>query len=185
MSIRPLRFLAAFLMCAPVVHAVRPPPVEAPAPAATPTPGVPAAKEELPAYVLKKRSAFTNPEEVARAPFWPIGWIKRVKGGPVAEAVQVQAPKVALDGKSFKVTSIMIGSGTTPSLAVINSRAYSEGEFLRMPKTPGVVPVRIRVQRIADGSVILQNGDQTLVAPLVRPELSNPKPEELLIDKDR
>ncbi|MDR3406582.1 MAG: hypothetical protein P4L99_29120 [Chthoniobacter sp.] len=184
MSIRTFRFLAAFLICAPLVHAVRPPPVEAPA-AAEPAKAEPTAKADVPPYVLKNRSVFTNPDEVTRAPFWPIGWVKRVKGGPVVTAPVLQAPKVALDGKSFRVTSIMIGSGTTPSLAVINSRAYSEGEFLRMPKTPGVVPVRIRVQRITDGSVILQNGDQTLVANLVRPELSNPKPEELLIDKDR
>ncbi|MEP6669275.1 MAG: hypothetical protein ABJF10_08995 [Chthoniobacter sp.] len=184
MSLRPSRFLAVFLACAPVVHAVRPAPVETPAPA-EPAKADSAPKDEVPPYVLKKRSTFSNPDDVQRAPFWPIGWVKRNKGGPVASAPQVQAPKVVLDGKSFKVTSIMIGSGTTPSLAVINARAYSEGEFLRMPKTPGATPVRIRVQRINDGNVVLQNGDQTLVANLTRPELSNPKPEELLNDKDR
>jgi hypothetical protein len=65
---------------------------------------------------------------------------------------------------------------------VINGRAYSEGEFLRMPKTPGVASPRIKVQRITDGSVILENANQTLVATLARPELSNPKPEPLLKD---
>jgi hypothetical protein len=94
-------------------------------------------------------------------------------------------PKVLVDEKAFRVTSILIGSGTTPSLAVINGRAYSEGEFLRMPKGSPMPPVRIRVQRINDGNVILQNADQVLVASLVRPELSEKKAEELLLDPDR
>ncbi len=53
-----------------------------------------------------------------------------------------------------------------------------------MPKTPGVAPIRIRVQRINDGTVILQNGEQVLVAILARPELNSPRPEQLL-DPDR
>ena len=59
---------------------------------------------------------------------------------------------MALDGKAFRVTSILISTGATPSLAVINGRAYSEGEFVRMPRTPGTAPVRVRVQRINDGT---------------------------------
>ncbi|MEI9892673.1 MAG: hypothetical protein WDN28_01830 [Chthoniobacter sp.] len=185
MSFRLSRFLAAFLLCArSSTRSVRPrlnlrpkrkPPAKSDA----------SKGEPVEPYVLKNRSAFTNPDEVPRAPFWPIGWVKRVKGSPVAAAAQVQAPKVVLDGRSFKVTSILIGSGTTPSLAVINGRAYSEGEFLRMPKAAGAAPVRIRVQRINDGNVVLQNADQTLVATLVRPELNAKRPEELLLDQDR
>ena len=54
-----------------------------------------------------------------------------------------------------------------------------------MPKTPGSPSPRIRVQRINDGTVILQNADQILVASLQRPELNNKRPEELLLDPDR
>ncbi len=54
-----------------------------------------------------------------------------------------------------------------------------------MPKVGTAPPVRVRVQRINDGTVILQNADQTMVASLVRPELSNKRSEELLLDPDR
>jgi hypothetical protein len=133
-------------------------------------------------YELKNRSSFSDGGANSRAPFWPIGWVKR--SGPTHAPV-VAVPRVLLDEKSFKVTSILLGSGTTPSLAVINGRAYSEGEFLRMPKGSPMPPLRVRVQRINDGTVILQNADQTLVASLVRPELSNKRPEELVLDPDR
>lgn len=184
MSVRHLSILVLFLACVASVHAVRPAP-------ATPEPAkkdekasVPASNEPVPPYVLKKRSAFSCAPETTRAPFWPIGWVKR-KAGQVAAAPQVQVPKVLLDAKSFKLTSILVGSGTTPSLAVINGRAYSEGEFLRVPKAAATAALRVRVQRINDGMVILQNAEQTLVVQLQRPELSARKPEELLNDQDR
>jgi hypothetical protein len=139
----------------------------------------------VPPYELKNRSSFTTAPGIARAPFWPIGWVKRDKNMVAAAPVQDLTPKVSLDAKSFKVTSILLGSGATASLAVINGRAYSEGEFLRLPRTPGTTPPRVRVQRITDGNVTLVYADQTVVAPLARPELSNPKPEQLLDDKDR
>jgi hypothetical protein len=145
----------------------------------------PAATAAVPPYELKNRSKFTNAAENARAPFWPIGWVKR-KVGVTAPVDQVSAgPRVQLDGKNFKVTSILLGSGSTPSLAVINGRAYSEGEFLRIPKGGAVPATRIRVQRINDGSVVLQNADQIVVASILRPELSNKKSEELVLDPDR
>jgi len=196
MSPRHLSILAVFLASAPVLHAVRPRPVEADATATADAPVKAGAKAETkadasaksepaPPYELKNRSAFTIPANTTRPPFWPIGWVKRVVGAPVQFQEVPVAPKVLLDEKSFTVTSILVSSGTTPSLAVINHRAYSEGEFIRMPKTPGAPPLRIRVQRIVDGVVTLQNGGQTLTIPLQRMELSNKRPEELLLDPDR
>ena len=183
MSLRYPSLVAAFLACTSAVHAVRPDPAPAGAPPKTETkPEPPKSTEPVPSYELKNRSSFTNPVDMTRAPFWPIGWVKRAKGSATVAAQQVEMPKIALDARSFRVTSILIGSGTTPSLAVINGRAYSEGEFIRMPKTPGVASPRVRVHRITDGSVILENANQTLVAALARPELSNPKPEALLKD---
>ena len=174
------RLFVAVLLGSPALYAVRPAPA-APAVPATPAPTA-APTTPPPPYELKKRSVFTAVNPDARAPFWPIGWVKR-QASATTQAAPV-LPKVMLDEKSFKVTSILIGSGTTPSLAVINGRAYSEGEYLRMPKG-GTPPARVRVQRINDGNVTLQNGDQTLVATLYRPELSSPKPEELILDRDR
>jgi len=197
MSLRPLSFLAAFLACAPLLHAVRPKPGDndGAVPIATAKAGAtadasakpdPSAKQEpVPPYELKNHSAFAVPPDTSRAPFWPIGWVKHVVGAPVQVQEVMVAPKVLLDEKSFTLTSILVSSGTTPSLAVINHRAYSEGEFIRMPKTPGVPPLRIRVQRIIDGLVTLQNGSQTLNIPLQRMELNTKRPEELLLDADR
>ena len=179
MSPRRYSFIVALLASATALHAVSPKP-EAPKPEEP-------KMDPPPPYVLKKRSSFTAPADVQRAPFWPIGWVKHRAGTVIAATQEAPLPtaKVTLDAKNFRVTSILLGTGTTPSLAVINGRAYSEGEFLRMPKTPGSLPVRIRVQRINDGNVILQNADQTLVANLSRTELQQKKPEELLLDPDR
>lgn len=163
------RFAAALLVGAAVLHAED---------------AAPAKPEPVAPYTLKNKSKFTGATADSRAPFWPIGWVKKAvvaaPQAPVAPVVQVQ-----LDEKLFKVTSILLGSGSTPSLAVINGRAYSEGEFLRIPKDSKMPPVRVRVTRINDGTVILQNADQTLVANLVRPELSSKKSEELMLDPDR
>jgi hypothetical protein len=167
-----LSSIAAALVCgAAILHA------EDPAPAKP--------ADSVEPYVLKKRSEFVAAEANARAPFWPIGWVKRRPGVVQSTQAAPVASPVALDEKSFRVTSILLGTGTTPSLAVINGRAYSEGEFLRMPKGGATPPVRIRVQRINDGTVILQNANQTLVASLVRSELQNKRSEELLLDPDR
>ena len=151
-----------------------------------------AADSKPPAYALKNKSAFNAPTDDQRAPFWPIGWVKRkpmqaAAAGPVRV---VEAPKVVtLDPKNFKVTSILVGS---PSLAIINGRTYSEGEFLRVPRaaaataaSPAVPAPRVRVYRINDGGVLLQNQEQFLSVMLQRPELAQRKGEEALLSEDR
>ncbi len=149
----------------------------------------PASVSAPPAYALKNKSVFTAPTDDHRAPFWPIGWVKRksIQVATAAPARVVEAPKaVALDPKNFKLTSILVGN---PSLAIINGRTYSEGEFLRMPRTavamagtPAVPAPRIRVYRVNDGAVVLQNQDQLLTVALQRPELAQRKGEELLLE---
>ena len=139
--------------------------------AAPGSPAAPAAK-----YELKKKSAFTLGTD-RRAPFWPIGW---VRGANETHTKITEAPKQKIDEKAFAVTSILVGN---PSLAVVNGRAYSEGELIRMPK--GTAPVKVRVQRVADGSVTLQHDDQTLVIAMHRPELSEHKAEADLLTQDR
>jgi hypothetical protein len=140
------------------------------------------AAEPPPPYELKNRSTFAEPNEVPRVPFWPIGWVKRQASAP-AQPQMAEPVKTTLDEKSFKVTSILLNTGT--ALAVINGRAYSEGEYVRMPKSAGAAPLRVRVQRIADGVVTLQHADQILTVPIQRPELLEKKPEELLLDPNR
>ncbi|MHA3770344.1 hypothetical protein ACXR0O_02270 [Verrucomicrobiota bacterium sgz303538] len=131
-------------------------------------------------YQLKNRSTFTAPE-VSRPPFWPIGFVKRAK---IAGEVHVApTPTAKLTPEMFAVTSILVGH---PSLAVINGRAYGEGELLRGSKSAADPRARIRVMRIADGQVHLQSGDgQTVVVALRRPELSERKAEEPVLSDER
>jgi hypothetical protein len=109
----------------------------------------------------------------ARNPFLPIGWVKR-------EAGQIAAPTVTIGEDMFRVTSILLGS---PSMAVINGRSYEEGQFIRMPKA--APQVRPRLYRIGDGKVWIQVNTQLVTVPLRRPELNEPKAEELILNEDR
>ena len=185
---RHLLILAGSLLCTAALHAENPAPAKA----------EPAAARAEPApepYQLKNRSSFACAGEGTRAPFWPIGWVHRK--GVSSVVAYVAAPKAVLDEKSFRVTSILLGSGATPSLAVINGRAYSEGEFLKMPRgtavaapaAPGTpaatAAARIRVQRISDGSVGLQRADEMVTVFMQRQELAQKKAEEPLLDDER
>jgi hypothetical protein len=151
----------------------------------------PAHPPKAPPYVLKHRSAFQPLGDDERAPFWPIGWTKRKMVAGATEPVRaVEVPRVTLDQGSFKVSSILLGN---PSLAIINGRTYSEGEYLRVPKTTGAtaptaaVPAsaRVRVYRINDGAVVLQNQDQMITVALARPELLQRSSVEDLLREDR
>ncbi len=137
-------------------------------------------------YQLKNRSSFTATEDT-RAPFWPIGWSKRVtQAAPVSTAAPVLV-KTTLDPNNYKITSILLGS---PSLAVINGRAYGEGEYIKTPRT-SAPPVgqaaapRILVQRITDSSVVLQQGDQQATVLFNRPGLAAKGPGRDLLLEDR
>lgn len=149
----------------------------------------PATDPKPPAYVLKNKSIFTAVTDEQRAPFWPIGWVKRKPMQAAASPLRaVEVPKVVIDEKSFKVTSILLGN---PSLAIINGRTYSEGESLRAARVAGTpaaaVPVaaRIRVYRINDGNVVLQNQEQLITIALQRPELIQRSNVEELLNEDR
>jgi hypothetical protein len=139
-------------------------------------------------YHLKRRSSF-QAAQTTRSPFWPIGWSPRAKNAPAPAVAPVQ--EFTLKPEQFSVTSILLGN---QSLAVINGRTYGEGEFIRSaralqqpnaPAVPGVpANVRIRVNRIVDGQVILQAGTQVLAVPLRRSEIparTGAKDEELLL----
>lgn len=124
-------------------------------------------------YELKNKSSFNVAENV-RSPFLPIGWVKR------GEATAPVVDQTTVDASGFRLTSILIGN---PSMAVINGRSYEEGQFLRMPR--GGPQVLIRLYRIGDGQVWLQSGGQVFPVPLKRPELSERKIEEQLLNEER
>ena len=98
--------------------------------------------------------------------------------------------KSAFDPSGYKITSILLGS---PSLAVINGRAYEEGEYLKTPRakdgTPVPVsqaaPLRIRVQQITDSAVVLQQAEQQVTVPFHRPGLAAKGPGRDLLLEDR
>ena len=195
---RHLLTIAGSLLCATALHAGNTAPAKAePAPAkAEAAPARTEKTEPAPdPYQLKNRSSFSCAGEGTRAPFWPIGWVHRK--GVSSVVASVAATKSVLDERSFRVTSILLGSGATPSLAVVNGRAYSEGEFLKMPRgaavaaptapgTPAAPAVaRVRVQRISDGSVVLQRADEMVTVFMQRQELAQKKAEEPLLDDER
>lgn len=123
-------------------------------------------------YQLKNKSSFTTIAGT-RAPFIPIGWVKK-------EGAIVVVQKANIDEGGFRVTSILLGN---PSLAVVNGKSYEEGQFLRMPR--GGPQIRIRVYRITDGQVWLQYEDKLFAVPLKRPEIGERKVEEPLLSEER
>jgi hypothetical protein len=131
----------------------------------------------LAGYHLKNRSAFSASQP--RPPFWPIGWVHHDKTAPQ----EVAEVKTDINAQMFSVSSILLGQ---PSLAVVNGRAYSEGDLLRSPRAgskdapKGAWPanLRVRVQKIQDGSVTFISGTQALTVPLRRPELNDHKPDK-------
>jgi hypothetical protein len=147
-----------------------------------------AAPEPIGSYQLKNRSTFSTPDN-ARPPFWPVGHVKSAPG-----VVQVTAgARVGYSPEMFSLTSVVVGN---PSLAIINGRAYGEGESIRLgARAPGARTAaadtrqRIRVNRILDGQVVLQAPDgQILNVSLRRPELPDRKPDqesEVLSNDDR
>jgi len=143
------------------------------------------AKLPVEPYVLKNRSSFTALSDEHRAPFWPIGWTKRRPMSMTSAPVPtMEQPKVVFDARGIKLTSILLGS---PSLAIINGRSYSEGDYLRQPKpaTAAGAAARIRIYRINDGSVVLQNQNELVTIALQRPELVQRGGVEELLTEDR
>lgn len=141
------------------------------------------AAAEKPRYELKNKSSF-NVAPGARQPFWPIGWVKRAANAPVEVA---SGPRFILEEKNFHVTSILAGP---PAIAVVNGRAYEEGQFLRIPRTAqqaasGASGPRIRVHRIIDGQVWLSHENQIIPVSLRRPELNDKKIETELLNEQK
>ncbi len=137
-------------------------------------------------YEVKAQSSF-RVEDSTRPPFWPIGWVKRSTTAVQPEAAPVV--RATLSADSFSVTSVLLGN---PSLAVINGRAYGEGETVRMPKaaatgkgTPTKSGLRVQVARILDGRVLLKSADgQSLEIGLRRGQLTEKKAEAELLSED-
>lgn len=108
-------------------------------------------------YPLEKRSGFAS-EDVARNPFWPIGYVHQEKRAPVVSQQVVAAPKLTSD--SFVVSSILIGGGLP--LAVVNGREVAVGDQVSVEGTV------LKVAAILDGQVTLIADSQSISVPLRR-----------------
>ncbi|HEX8372851.1 MAG TPA: hypothetical protein VF585_08735 [Chthoniobacterales bacterium] len=113
--------------------------VATPAPTATPeaTPG-----EE---YRAHTQSAFSVPPG-GRNPFWPIGYTPKPKN-----SVPVEEQLLRIPVEQYKVTSIILD---TPSIAVINGKDYTRGQFLTLATATG--SVKLLITNIEDGVVTVQ-----------------------------
>jgi len=119
-------------------------------------------------FKLKNRSSFAG-AQVARDPFWPIGWKKGTRD-PSAPA------EVVINADEFAVTSILL---SPPALAVINGKEYGEGQFILVPGSGA----KAQVAAILDGNVVLIYHGKTVTASLRRNEhLSTPKPPDASYD---
>ena len=120
-------------------------------------------------FKLKNRSTFAG-AQVARDPFWPIGWKKEARGDSQAAGV------VEITADEFVVTSILL---SPPALAVINGKEYGEGQFILVPGSDA----KAQVAAILDGNVVLIYRGKMVTAGLRRNEhLSTPKPPDAVYD---
>jgi hypothetical protein len=104
----------------------------------------PAATPMVNQYRAHTKSTFVLPEK-GRNPFWPIGYIPRVKTA-VNEEQLLRIPV-----EQYKVTTIILD---TPSIAVINGKDYTRGQFLPLSTTTGTV--KLLITNIEDGVVTVQ-----------------------------
>jgi len=105
------------------------------------------------AYRASTKSSFLAPEK-SRNPFWPIGYTARPKTAGTTEEQLLRIPV-----EQFKVTTIILD---TPSIAVINGKDYTRGQFLAMPSAGGTA--KLLITNIEDGFVTVQY--QSLVAKI-------------------
>ncbi len=95
-------------------------------------------------YHAHTQSTFAPPEK-GRNPFWPIGFTPRAK----AAVNEEQLLRIPIE--QYKVTSIILD---TPSIAVINGKDYTRGQFLTLSTTTGTV--KLLITNIEDGLVTVQ-----------------------------
>lgn len=95
-------------------------------------------------YHARTKSSFIMPEK-GRNPFWPIGFIPRQKS-TVSEEQLLRIPI-----EQYKVTTIILD---TPSIAVINGKDYTRGQFLNLATATGTI--KLLITNIEDGFVTVQ-----------------------------
>lgn len=113
-------------------------------PAPSPTPPVAVVTPSTTAYRATTKSTFVPPEK-GRNPFWPIGFTPRAKTAINEE----QLLRIPIE--QYKVTSIILDS---PSIAVINGKDFTRGQFLNLATATGTI--KLLITNIEDGFVTVQ-----------------------------
>lgn len=116
-----------------------------------------AAPPPPPAFELKNKSSFAT-EQVARNPFWPIGFVPTTR----SESVERVGPEIPVT--AFNVSSITMDPVTR--LAIINGKIMAEGQQFGLQL--GSQTYHLTVKAIKDGQVVLLRRDQEIVVPLTR-----------------
>lgn len=107
---------------------------------------------------LSHLSSFeVTPEK--RNPFWPVGWSPQKTADPASGVKMGVVKKVWFKEEAFSISSI--STGGLP-LAMINGKAYGEGELIAMPEGT------VRVGGIHDGVVTLRFEDKTITVGIRR-----------------
>ncbi len=113
---------------------------------------------------LNAHSAYNVPAS-ARNPFWPVGWQKPppVVSYPTTETrtaapTPTPVPEVILGPENFSITSISTGN---ISLAVVNGKAYAEGELIPIAAT-ALGNTKVEVLSIRDGVVTFRYKKQLI-----------------------
>jgi len=124
---------------------------------------LPVAAQTATELKIKTLSTF-NALPTTRDPFWPVGWSRPTAVEQVFAAIPMPtvAPEIHPKPEDFVVSSI--STGKLP-LAVINGRAYAEGELITI-NVGAPKPMIVQVYSIRDGSVTLRFQNRTVLAPL-------------------
>lgn len=95
--------------------------------------------------------------------------------GSVSSAEHELAPPtpivVQLAAEHIRVTAIALGH---PRLAVINGQQVAEGDYVTVHAPTARVELKLRIVRIADGQIELNDGWHTIIARLATP---TPRPK--------
>lgn len=131
--------------------------------------------EELPASKTAPipqfpRPSYFMPQKIARDPFAPIQY-----GVVIDKKLPLLIAKEGSKGERgladfFDLSTISLGR---LSIAVINKRAFAEGEYFHF-KQPDNVPITVRVVQIRDGEVELEASGQRVKLPLARKDPKSP-----------
>jgi hypothetical protein len=106
---------------------------------------------------VKNKSSF-NAAPGVRNPFWPIGWMKQVKGVAVPVVTKTEQ---GVNASGFTLMSVFLGN---PAIAVINGRDYQEGDKIRV----NGAATEVQVVAIRDGEVVLRSGESQVAIRMKR-----------------